>query len=53
MAETAELTNMSYANVHYHLERAKSRTGLGSLQQLIAHAAVEYNLSPLGPDRAD
>lgn len=53
MAETAELTNMSYANVRYHLERAKSRTGLGSLQQLIAHAAVEYNLSPLGPDRAD
>jgi DNA-binding CsgD family transcriptional regulator len=49
MAETAQLTGMSYSTVRYHLEQAKQRAGLSSLQQLIAFAAVEYDLSPLGP----
>ena len=52
LEETAEITGMSYSNVRYHLERAKERTGLTSLQQLVAFAAVEYGLSPLGPEYA-
>lgn len=53
LGETALITGMSYANVRYHLERAKEQTELGSLQQLVAHAAVEYGLSPLGPGYTD
>jgi hypothetical protein len=48
----AVILGTSYANVRYHLERAKARTGLGSLQQLVAYAAVEYSLSPFGPERS-
>lgn len=53
LAETAQVTGMSYANVRYHLDRAKEQTGLPSLPQLVAHAAVAYGLSPLGPARSD
>jgi DNA-binding CsgD family transcriptional regulator len=49
LQETAVITGMSYANVRYHLERAKKAAGLASLQQLIAYAAVHHNLSPFGP----
>ena len=49
LEETAALTGMSYSTVRYHLDRARERTGLKSLQQLAAFAAVEYGLSPLGP----
>ena len=48
--ETATITGMSYANVRYHLTRAKKLTGFASQQQLLAFAAVEYGLSPLGKD---
>lgn len=50
LEETATITGMSYSNVRYHLERAKKQTDLASLQQLIAFAAVTYQLSPLGPE---
>jgi DNA-binding CsgD family transcriptional regulator len=50
LEETASITGMSYSTVRYHLERAKSATGLPSLPQLIAWAAVEYGLSPMGPE---
>lgn len=49
LEDTAALTGMSYSTVRYHLDRARERTGLKSLQQLAAFAAVEYGLSPLGP----
>ena len=52
LKETAMITRMSYANVRYHLDRAKEQTGLPSLQQLIAWAAIRYRLSPLGPEQA-
>ena len=42
-------TGLSYANVRYHIERAKKQTGVSSLQQLIAIGAVQYGLSPQGP----
>jgi DNA-binding CsgD family transcriptional regulator len=48
--EVALITEMSYANVRYHLDRAKQQSGYASLQQLMVHAALEYGLSPLGPD---
>ncbi len=48
--EVALITDMSYANVRYHLDRAKQQSGYASLQQLMVHAALEYGLSPLGPD---
>lgn len=51
LQEIAFITGMSYANVRYHLERAKQASGFGSLQQLTVQAAVEYGLSPLGPPR--
>ncbi|MCP5476161.1 MAG: LuxR C-terminal-related transcriptional regulator [Lysobacterales bacterium] len=47
--EVAAITEMSYANVRYHLEKAKQESGFGSLQQLTVQAALEYDLSPLGP----
>jgi DNA-binding CsgD family transcriptional regulator len=51
VSETARITGLSYANVRYHLDRAKEQTGFASLPQLVAHAAVAYGLSPLGPAR--
>ncbi|AKS41981.1 helix-turn-helix transcriptional regulator [Wenzhouxiangella marina] len=51
LEDTARIIGMSYSNVRYHLERAKEQTGLHSLQQLVAFAAVEYGLSPFGPER--
>lgn len=53
MEETARITRMSYSNVRYHLERAKQQAGFSSLQQLVAFAAVEYGLSPMGPTERD
>ena len=50
LQEVATITEMSYANVRYHLERAKQQAGYSSLQQLMVHAALHYGLSPLGPD---
>lgn len=49
LKQVADKTAMSYANVRYHLDRAKERTGLNSLQQLLAYAAIRYRLSPLDP----
>ncbi|MGE4071570.1 MAG: helix-turn-helix transcriptional regulator [Lysobacterales bacterium] len=49
VGEVAMITGLSYANVRYHLERAKQQTGFASLQQLVAFAAVQYGLSPHGP----
>lgn len=48
--EIAIITGMSYANVRYHLERAKRINGYATVQQLMVHAAQTHNLSPLGPE---
>lgn len=48
--EIAIITGMSYANVRYHLERAKRMNGYATVQQLLVHAAQTHNLSPLGPE---
>jgi DNA-binding CsgD family transcriptional regulator len=50
LSEIATITGMSYANVRYHLERAKSDNGYATTQQLLVHAARSHNLSPFGPD---
>jgi len=50
LREIATITGMSYANVRYHLERAKSDNGYTTTQQLLVHAAQSHNLSPFGPD---
>lgn len=51
LQEIASITGMSYANVRYHLDRAKHENGYATMQQLMVHAALAYNLSPLGPER--
>jgi DNA-binding CsgD family transcriptional regulator len=51
LQEIALITGMSYANVRYHLDRAKRENGYATVQQLMVHAALAYNLSPLGPER--
>lgn len=52
LREVAMITGMSFSNVRYHVERAKERAGFATTQQLIAHAAIEYRLSALGPGGA-
>jgi len=49
----AAATGLSYANVRYHVERAKKLAGVASVQQLIALGAVRYGMSPAGPDADD
>jgi len=50
MRDIANIMDMSYANVRYHLEKARDRHGYASVQQLMVHAAMDYSLSPLGPE---
>lgn len=49
MQDTADIMNMSYANVRYHVEKARNRHGYATTQQLMVHAAIDHGLSPLGP----
>lgn len=50
LEEVSMITGLSYSNVRYHVAQAKKHAGFASLQQLLAFAAVEYGLSPMGPD---
>ncbi len=50
LQDIADIMDMSYANVRYHLDKAKTRHGYATVQQLMVHAAVEYSLSPHGPE---
>tara|TARA_R110000868_G_scaffold64985_2_gene194996 strand:+ start:1773 stop:2582 length:810 start_codon:yes stop_codon:yes gene_type:complete len=47
LQDTADILNMSYANVRYHLDKAKQRHGYATTRQLMVRAAVDYDLSPL------
>ena len=51
LQDIADINGMSYANVRYHLDRAKTRHGYATTQQLMVQAALDHNLSPSGPDR--
>ncbi|MDX1572202.1 MAG: helix-turn-helix domain-containing protein [Xanthomonadales bacterium] len=53
LQETADRIGTSYANVRYHLDRAKEQTGLTSLHQLVAFAALRYRLLPRDPEPTD
>ncbi|EWH09176.1 LuxR family transcriptional regulator [Catenovulum agarivorans DS-2] len=52
LQETATILSMSYANVRYHVNKAKDRNGYANTKQLMAHASIELKLSPLGPERS-
>ncbi len=47
LQDTADILNMSYANVRYHLDKAKRRHGYATTRQLMVRAALDYDLSPL------
>lgn len=46
LRDTADILGMSYANVRYHVDKAKQRLGYATNRQLMVRAAVDYDLSP-------
>lgn len=49
--EIATILGMSYANVRYHMEKAKKDSGYATMQQVLVDISNRYDLSPLGPGR--
>ena len=50
LQETSIIMGTSYANVRYHLEKAKRESGYASMQQVLVHVVSRYDLSPFGPE---
>lgn len=48
LEEVATITNMSYSNVRYHLNKARERSPFVTTHQLVVQAAFDYGLSPYG-----
>jgi DNA-binding CsgD family transcriptional regulator len=48
VSEVAEITNMTYSNVRYHIEKARTKYGYATRQQTVVRAALDYSLDPMG-----
>jgi DNA-binding CsgD family transcriptional regulator len=47
LEDIAELTNLPYRTVRYHLDTARGRYGYSSNMQLVVRVALDYGLDPL------